>query len=396
MTQSNFKSSTLSVHAGSPGDKTTGAVTTPIYTSSVYAQQSPGVCEFEYGRVGNPTRFQYEKAVAELERAEKAFAFASGVAAINAVIDILSAGSHIIAIDVIYGGTYRIFEEVKRKTSNHEISYINFDHIDSLQQSLQKNTRMVWLETPANPLLNIVDIEKISRFCKQNNLILVVDNTFATPYNQNPILLGADIVVHSASKYINGHSDVISGIIAVSDESLIKQIEFVQLAGGAVAGPFDSFLAARGLKTLALRMEKHNQNALNLAEWLEEHTLVKSVHYPGLKSSIGYEIAQRQMTGFGGVIALELQGTAETARVFLESLKLFSITVSVGGVESLSSIPALMSHSSIPKEIREKHGISDTLVRLSIGIEDVEDLQSDIEQALIKATQGGIEYERCS
>lgn len=378
---------TLSVHAGNLGEDSTGAIMTPIYTTSIYRQETPGEYKaFEYGRCGNPTRLKYENAVAELEKGKAAFAFASGMAAINAVADILDVNSHIIAFDAIYGGTYRLFEEVKKKTSGLSVTYLDFNDLDQLEDSIQENTRVVWIESPSNPLLKVLDIEEISKFCKKHNLLLAVDNTFASPYNQTPISLGADIVVHSASKYINGHSDVIGGIVVVKDDpELIEKVKFIQTSGGAVAGPFDSFLAARGLKTLALRMKQHNENALRLAKWLSKHDLVKEVNYPGLESSPTHEIAKKQMKGFGGIISLELNGDINTAKRFLESLKLFFITVSVGGVESLSSIPALMSHSSMPREARLKYGITDTLVRLSIGIENAEDLINDLDQALEKA-----------
>ncbi|MFC4892920.1 trans-sulfuration enzyme family protein [Pseudofrancisella aestuarii] len=378
---------TLSVHAGNPGEDSTGAIMTPIYTTSIYRQETPGEYKaFEYSRCGNPSRLKYENAVAELENGKAAFAFASGMAAINSVADILDVNSHIIAFDAIYGGTYRLFEEVKKKTSGLSVTYLDFNDLDQLENSVQENTRIVWIESPSNPLLKVLDIGEISKFCKKHNLLLAVDNTFASPYNQTPISLGADIVVHSASKYINGHSDVIGGIVVVKDDpELIEKIKFIQISGGAVAGPFDSFLAARGLKTLALRMKQHNENALRLAKWLNKHDLVKEVNYPGLESSPTHEIAKKQMKGFGGIISLELNGDINTAKRFLESLKLFFITVSVGGVESLSSIPALMSHSSMPREARLKYGITDTLVRLSIGIESPEDLINDLDQALEKA-----------
>lgn len=384
----NSKIDTLAVHSGNPGDPATGAVTTPIYTSSVYRQQSPGeINAFEYGRIGNPTRIKYEEAVAELEEGKKGYAFSSGVAAINAVLDILGVNSHIIATDALYGGTYRLFEEVKKHSSGLQATYVDLANIDSLEKNLQKNTKMVWVETPSNPLLKVVDLKALSLFCDKHDLILVVDNTFATPYNLKPITFGADIVVHSASKYISGHSDVISGIIVVKDDDkLIKALDLVYLAGGAVASPFDSFLATRGIRTLAVRIRQHNHNALTIAKWLEEHELVSKVYYPGLESNPDYQHAKTQMKGFGGVLSFELKGDGSVAKTFVEKLKLFAITVSAGGVESLSSIPALMSHSSIPREVRLKQGLSDGLIRLSIGIEDVEDLKDDIQQALQQAT----------
>ncbi|QEO57987.1 trans-sulfuration enzyme family protein [Francisella marina] len=388
MTIINSKIDTLAVHAGNPGDSVTGAVTTPIYTSSVYRQQSPGGEKaFEYGRVGNPTRSSYEQAIAELEGAKKGYAFSSGVAAINAVLDILGVDSHIIATDALYGGTYRLFEEVKKYSAGLQATYTNLSDLDNLEENLRENTKMIWVETPSNPLLRVVDLERLGQFCKKHGLIFVVDNTFATPYNLKPISFGADIVIHSASKYISGHSDVISGIVVVNDnDKLIKKLDLIHLAGGAVSSPFDSFLATRGLRTLALRVRQHNYNALTLAKWLEQHRLVKRVYYPGLESSPDYHLAKAQMNGFGGVLSLELNGSDNLAKAFLEELELFAITVSAGGVESLSSIPALMSHSSIPREVRLEQGLSDGLIRLSIGIEDVEDLRNDIEQALIKAT----------
>ncbi|BCD92149.1 hypothetical protein fh0823_22880 [Francisella halioticida] len=279
MTIINSKIDTLAVHAGNPGDSVTGAVTTPIYTSSVYRQQSPGGEKaFEYGRVGNPTRTGYEDAVAELEGAKKGYAFSSGVAAINAILDILAVDSHIIEADSLYGGTYRLFEEVKKYSSDLQATYVNLGDIDSLEGSLRGNTKMVWVETPSNPLLRVVDLEELSQFCNKYDLILVVDNTFATPYNLKPIAFGADIVIHSASKYISGHSDVISGVVVVKDDDeLINKLDLVHLAGGAVSSPFDSFLATRGLRTLALRVRQHNHNALAIARWLEQHRLVKNI-----------------------------------------------------------------------------------------------------------------------
>lgn len=371
------------IHAGQTPDPTTGAVMTPIYATSTYVQESPGQHKgYEYSRTRNPTRDAYEKCIADLESGTRGFAFASGMAAIGTILELLNPEDHIITMDDVYGGTYRILERVRTRSAGLKVSFVDLCHLENLKSAIKPETRMLWVETPTNPMLKIVDLKKLIEFAKQHNLITVADNTFATPILQRPLELGFDIVMHSATKYINGHSDMVGGIVVVKDEKLGEQIGFLQNAVGAVAGPFDSFLALRGVKTLALRMQRHCENALALAKWLEQHPKVTRVIYPGLPSHPQHEIAKKQMSHFGGMITAELNcDLNETVKV-LERCKLFSLAESLGGVESLIEHPAIMTHASIPKENREQLGIKDGLIRISVGVEDIEDLKRDLEQAL--------------
>ena len=380
----NYKFSTRAIHAGQEPDATTGAVMTPIYATSTFAQQSPGVHKgYDYSRSGNPTRTALETCMASLENGQWGYAFSSGLAAENAILEILDAGSHIIAMNDMYGGTFRLFDKVKKHSAALEVSYIDLNNEAQLEDSVKDNTRLIWVETPTNPMLTIVDLQKVSAFSKKHNLITVCDNTFASPVLQDPFSLGIDVVVHSATKYLNGHSDIIAGIVVVhKNEQLAQKIKFVQNATGAVLSPFDSFLLLRGLKTLQLRMEKHCENAFQLAEFLENHPKVEKVIYPGLKSFPQHELARQQMKGFGGMITFLLNGGLEESRRFLENTKIFALAESLGGIESLIEHPAIMTHASIPKEIREELGVADNLIRVSVGLEDIEDLIADMEEAL--------------
>jgi cystathionine gamma-lyase len=375
---------TRAIHAGQSPDPTTGAVMTPIYTTSTYAQQSPGVHKgFDYGRSHNPTRFAFERCVADLEDGTAGFAFASGLAAIGTVLELLDHGSHVVVCDDIYGGSYRLFERVRRRSANLDFSYVDPTKIDAFEQAIRPNTRMIWIETPSNPLLKLADLEAIAAVGRKRGLICVADNTFATPYVQRPLNLGFDIVVHSVTKYLNGHSDMIGGMAVVGDNpALAEQLAFLQNAVGGISGPFDSFLALRGLKTLALRMQRHCESALHIAQWLEKQPGVRKVHYPGLASHPQHALARRQMNGYGGMISAVLEGGEARSRRFLERCELFTLAESLGGVESLIEHPALMTHASIPAAKRAEIGIDDGLVRLSVGVEDVEDLLADLKQAL--------------
>ena len=375
---------TQAIHAGQYVDPTTNAVITPIYATSTYAQDAPGVHKgLDYGRSHNPTRFAFERAVAALEGGKAGFAFASGLAAIGTILDILDSGSHIIATDDLYGGTYRLLERVRRRSAGLEVSYVDLTDTTKLKAALRPTTRMLWIETPTNPLLKLADIAALAEEAHKHNLIVVVDNTFASPWIQKPLDFGADIVVHSATKYINGHSDVIGGVAVASRPDLVEALGFLQNAVGAIAGPFDSFLMHRGLKTLGLRMERHNANALHLASELERHPKIARVIYPGLSSHPQYKLAQKQMQGRGGgIITAILKGGLEAATQALTRTRLFTLAESLGGVESLIEHPAIMTHASIPSEIRSKIGIDDGLIRISVGIESVDDLQADLQQAL--------------
>jgi cystathionine beta-lyase/cystathionine gamma-synthase len=373
------------IHAGQEPDPSTGAIMTPIYQTSTYVQQSPGKHKgYDYARSINPTRLAYERCMADLENGDRGFAFASGLAGMATVLEILEAGSHVIASDDLYGGTFRLFERVRSKSANLEFSFIDLTDPAALKQAMRKNTRMTWVETPSNPLLKLIDLEAVARFSRENNLVTVADNTFASPWIQRPIDLGFDIVVHSATKYLNGHSDMVGGVVVVASgrTELTERLAFLQNAVGAVAGPFDSFLALRGLKTLALRMERHCANAAELATWLEKQPKVRRVSYPGLASHPQHALAQRQMKRFGGMITIFLDSDLAGARRFLENTRLFALAESLGGVESLIEHPALMTHGSIPPEQRAHLGIDDSLIRLSVGVEDVEDLRADLAEAL--------------
>ena len=375
---------TRAIHAGQEPDPTTGAIMTPIYATSTYVQQSP--CKhkgFDYSRSINPTRLAYEKCIADLESGTRGFAFASGLAAMATALDLLESGSHIVVSDDLYGGTFRLFDRVRRRSANLEFTYVDLTNASQFESAIKQNTRMVWIETPSNPLLKLIDLEVIAKIAREHNIISVSDNTFATPWIQRPIEFGFDLVIHSATKYLNGHSDLVGGVAVVGEnKELGDQTAFLQNSVGAIAGAFDSFLVLRSLKTLALRMERHCANALEIARWLEEQLPVKSVSYPGLKSHPQHDLARMQMRGFGGMVTMILKTDLEGTRRFLENTHLFSLAESLGGVESLINHPALMTHASVPKEQREALGITDSLVRLSVGVEDVRDLIDDLQTAL--------------
>ncbi|WP_062381663.1 trans-sulfuration enzyme family protein [Pseudomonas abietaniphila] len=372
------------IHAGQSPDPSTGALMPPIYANSTYLQGSPGVHKgLDYGRSHNPTRFALERCVADLEGGTQAFAFASGLAAIASVLELLDVGSHIVSGDDLYGGTFRLFDKVRQRSAGHRFSFVDMTNPSAVEAALQEDTRMIWVETPSNPLLRLSDLAAIARICRDRNIICVADNTFASPWIQNPLALGFDIVVHSTTKYLNGHSDVIGGIAVVGQNpELAERLGFLQNSVGAIAGPFDAFLTLRGVKTLALRMERHCSNALELAQWLVRQPQVAAVYYPGLPAHPQHALACRQMRGFGGMISLDLKTDLAGTRRFLEQVQLFALAESLGGVESLIEHPAIMTHASIPAENRAKLGIGDSLVRLSVGIEDVEDLRADLAQAL--------------
>ena len=356
---------------------------TPIYATSTYAQESPGVHKgFEYSRTHNPTRFAYERCIADLENGVRGFAFASGMAAIATLLELFPAGTHVIAMDDVYGGTFRLFDKVRRRTANFDFSFVDMTDPDAIKAAIRPETMLIWVESPTNPLLKIVDIEAVAKIARANTLMLGCDNTFASPYCQRPLDLGADIVMHSATKYLNGHSDMVGGILVVKDEALGEELAFLQNSVGGVQGPFDSFLALRGLKTLSLRMERHCESAGELASWLERHPAVDRVTYPGLKSHPSHVVAARQMHAFGGMVTIFLKGGLEASRRMLERVELFTLAESLGGVESLIEHPAIMTHASIPAERRAELGVDDALVRLSVGIEALDDLRGDLEQAL--------------
>ncbi|MDR6936858.1 cystathionine gamma-lyase [Luteibacter sp. 3190] len=356
---------------------------TPIYATSTYVQESPGKHSgFEYSRTQNPTRMAYEACVAALEGGTRGFAFASGLAAASTVLELLDAGSHVIAMNDLYGGTYRLFERVRRRTAALEFDFIDLNDPVALKGALKPNTRMLWVETPTNPMLQLVDLAKVAAFAKKHGLILVVDNTFCSPMLQRPIEFGADLVLHSATKYLNGHSDIVGGIVVAANAELADQMAFLQNSIGAVAGPFDSFLAMRGLKTLHLRMRQHCESALSLASWLEKHDAVERVIYPGLRSHPQHALARRQMNGYGGIISVEVKGGKARARRVLERCELFALAESLGGVESLIEHPGIMTHASIPAATRKRLGISDGLIRLSVGVEDIDDLRGELAEVL--------------
>ena len=390
-----MKFGTKAIHAGIEPDPSTGAIMTPIFQTSTYVQTSPGQHKgYEYSRTQNPTRHALEKNLAALENAKYGFAFASGMAATDTVIKLLSPGDEVISSNDLYGGTFRIFTKVY---GNYGIKFhfVNMENEDEITACLNKNTKMIWVETPTNPLLKVVDIENFAVLAEENDLLLVVDNTFATPYNQNPLDMGADIVLHSVTKYLGGHSDVVMGALLLNDGKLAERVAFIQNSCGAVPGPQDSFLVLRGIKTLHLRMAAHAKGAEKVAKYLEDHPKVAKVFYPGLPSHSSHEVAKRQMRTFGGMLSFELKGDDMKATIgLLENLKLFTLAESLGGVESLSGHPASMTHASIPKVERLKAGLSDSLIRLSVGIEDIEDLLEDLEQALVKVPKmlGKITY----
>jgi cystathionine gamma-lyase len=374
---------TRAIHAGQSPDPSTGAIMTPIYATSTYVQKSPGVHQgYEYSRTQNPTRMAWERCVADLEGGVAGFAFASGMATTATVLDLLDSGSHVIAMDDLYGGSYRLFERVRRRSAGLDFSFIDLNDANALKAALKPNTRMIWAETPTNPMLKLVDLKKVAAFANKHGLILVVDNTFCSPMVQRPIESGAHLVVHSATKYLNGHSDMVGGVAIASNKELAEQLAFLQNSVGAVAGPFDAFLALRGVKTLALRMRAHCANALELAQWLEKHPAVERVIYPGLKSHPQHVLAKRQMDGFGGIVTIIVKGGLKKARRVLERCELFALAESLGGVESLIEHPAIMTHASVPPANRKRLGISDGLIRLSVGVEDPADLRDDLEYAL--------------
>jgi len=375
---------TRAIHAGQHPDPSTGAIMTPIYATSTYVQSSPGVHQgYEYSRTQNPTRMAYERCVADLEGGTRGYAFASGLAAASTVLDLLDSGSHVIAMNDLYGGSYRLFERVRRRSAGLDFTFLDLNDQAALKAALKPNTRMIWAETPTNPMLTLVDLAKVGAFAKKHGLIFVVDNTFCSPMLQRPLEYGAHLVLHSATKYLNGHSDMVGGIVVAGDDKeLAEQMAFLHNSVGAIAGPFDAFLAMRGLKTLHLRMRAHCASAQELAGWLEKHPAVERVIYPGLKSHRQHALAKKQMDGPGGIISVEVKGGLRKARRVLERCHLFALAESLGGVESLIEHPAIMTHASIPPANRKQLGISDSLIRLSVGVEDVSDLRAELENAL--------------
>jgi cystathionine gamma-lyase len=373
---------TLAIHAGQEPDPQTGAVMTPIYQTSTYAQESPGKHRgYEYSRTDNPTRTAYQECVAALEGGKHALAFASGLATTGAIMHLFKPGDHVVSSDDVYGGTFRIFDKVFKKLGI-EFTFTDLSDLKKAEAAFRPNTKLLWLETPTNPMLKILDIEALTALAKKKGALSVVDNTFMSSYFQKPLALGADIVVHSVTKYMNGHSDVVGGILVTNSDELYKEIKFVQNAVGAVPAPMDCFLVMRGLKTLHVRMERHAQNAMEIAKYLEKHPKVEKVIYPGLESHPQHAVARKQMTGFGGMITFFIKGGLPEARTFLERVKLFTLAESLGGVESLIEHPAIMTHASVPAESRKALGIHDNLIRVSVGIEDLADLKADLAQAL--------------
>ena len=378
----NQRFETRAIHAGCEPDSGTGAIMTPIFQTSTYVQESPGKHKgYDYSRTHNPTRTALERNIASLEEGNYGLAFSSGMSAISTITHMLNAGDHIICSDDVYGGTFRLFDKVLKKF-NLEFDFIDLTSLQSLERYIKNTTKLVWLESPSNPLLKLINIEATAKIAKSRGIVTVVDNTFATPFFQKPLKLGADIVMHSTTKYLNGHSDVIGGALVMNDQELYNKLQFLQNAAGGVPGPFDCFLVLRGIKTLAIRMERHAGNALKIAQFLENHPKVRKVIYPGLSSHPQHELAKKQMTGFGGIVTFFIKGGLEAARRFLERVTVFSLAESLGGVESLIEHPAIMTHASLPKEVREKIGISDELIRVSVGIENVDDLIDDLENAL--------------
>lgn len=380
----NWGLNTRAIHAGQTPDPSTGAIMTPIYATSTYVQKSPGEhLGYEYSRTSNPTRKAYEACIADLEGGIAGFAFASGMAATGTILELLSPGDHVIVCDDVYGGTYRIFDKVRKRSAGLSVSFVDLMDSAALAKALTPQTKLIWVETPTNPLLKLIDLAAIAAFAKQHHLLSVVDNTFATPLLQRPFEYGFDIVIHSATKYLNGHSDMVGGIAVVgSNRELAEQVAFLQNAVGGVQGPFDSFLALRGLKTLSVRMERHCQNAAELAAWLEKDSRVQKVIYPGLSSHPQHALAKQQMSAFGGMITAVLNTDLAGSKKMLERCELFALAESLGGVESLIEHPAIMTHASIPQATRAALGISDSLIRLSVGIESLADLKHDLDHAL--------------
>ncbi|HEY1079201.1 MAG TPA: cystathionine gamma-synthase [Bdellovibrio sp.] len=381
----NLGFSTRAIHAGQAPDPTTGAIMTPVYLTSTYVQESPGVHKgWEYTRTHNPTRSAYEKCLANLEGGKHGFAFASGCAATTTVMHLLKGGDHVIAMDDMYGGTFRLFDKIL-KHDGMEFSFVDLTKVENFEKAVKPNTKLVWLETPTNPTLKLVDIKKIAAIAKSKGILVAVDNTFMSPYFQRPLELGADIVVHSATKYIGGHSDIVSGIAVVSRDDLAERMAFLSNGIGATLSPFDSFMCLRSLKTLPLRMKAHQSNAMAVAKFLESHPKVEKVLYPGLESHPQHALAKEQMHGYGGMITFYIKGGLNSARKFLENVNVFSLAESLGGVESLIEHPAIMTHASVPPETRKVLGIDDSLIRLSVGVEDLEDLLTDLKAAFEKA-----------
>jgi len=375
---------TRAIHAGQSPDPSTGAVMQPIYATSTYAQESPGKHKgYEYSRTQNPTRMAYERCVADLENGQQGYAFASGLAATATLLEVLDSGAHVVAMDDLYGGTYRLFERVRKRSAGLKFSFADLRDPKALETALRPETKLIWVETPTNPLLKLVDLAAVAEIAKKRGVLSVCDNTFASPMVQRPLDHGFDVVMHSATKFLNGHSDMVGGMLVVGgNKELAEQLAFLHNSVGSVAGPFDSFLALRGLKTLALRMQRHCENAQELAGWLEKHPKVERVSYPGLPSHPQHALARKQMRGGGGIVTIFLKGGEPEARRFLENCRLFTLAESLGGVESLVDHPGIMTHASVPVETRKALGISDSLVRLSVGVEDVDDLRSDLEHAL--------------
>lgn len=377
-----FGFGTLAIHAGQEPDPTTGAVMTPVYLTSTYAQESPGKHRgFEYSRTHNPTRFALQDCVAALEKGKHGLAFASGCSALTTLMHTFKAGDHVVCSDDVYGGTFRLFDKVFRNLGI-EFTYVDMTDLKKTEAAFRPTTKLAWIETPTNPMLKVCDIEAICAMTRKRGAIAGVDNTFMSPYFQNPLELGADLVLHSGTKYLNGHSDVVCGFLVVKDDRLAEKLYFHQNSAGATLAAMDSFLVLRGLKTLHVRMKQHEANATELASWLEKHPKIERVFYPGLKSHPQHEIAHRQTRGHGGMITFFLKGDLASCRRFLENCKLFTLAESLGGVESLVDHPAIMTHASIPAETRKQLGIDDNLVRLSVGIEDLADLRTDLERAL--------------
>jgi cystathionine gamma-lyase len=383
-TKNRLAFATRAIHAGQSPDPSTGAVMVPIYATSTYAQESPGVHKgYEYSRSQNPTRMAFERCVADLESGVEGFAFASGLAGISTVLEMLSPGDHVVAMDDLYGGSFRLFDKVKKHSAGLTFSFVDLSDLHTLEAALTPKTKMIWVETPTNPLLRLVDLAAVAKIAKKRGALTVADNTFASPDVQRPLEHGIDIVVHSTTKYLNGHSDMVGGVAVVGDNpALIEKMKFLQNSVGAISGPFDSFLALRGLKTLALRMERHCSNALKIARWLEAHKAIRRVIYPGLESHPQHALAKSQMAGFGGIVSVDLARDLSGTKRFLERTQLFTLAESLGGVESLIEHPAIMTHASVPAEHRAAIGITDSLVRLSCGVEDAGDLIADLAQAL--------------
>ncbi len=379
---------TRTIHAGQSPDPSTGAIMPPIYATSTYVQSSPGKHQgYEYSRTQNPTRMAWERCIADLESGSHGFAFASGMAATATILELIDTGSHVIALDDLYGGTRRLFDGVRRRSAGLSFSFVDMTDISKIEAALTDETRMIWVESPSNPLLKIVDLQAVADLAKERDILLVADNTFATPYLQRPLEFGFDIVMHSATKFLNGHSDMIGGVAVTADSDIAERLAYLQNSAGGISGPFDSFLALRGVKTLDVRMERHCKSSQVIAEWLEQHDLVDRVLYPGLASHPQAELAGRQMASGGGIVTFFIKGDLENARRFLENCEVFALAESLGGVESLVDHPAIMTHASVPEERRAELGISDQLIRLSVGIEDVDDLIADLDRAL-EASKG--------